>query len=231
MCAAIMEGKRLGLHDKALMCVPNHITEQIDSEFLRLYPAANILVTTKKDFTAENRKRLTAKIATGDWDAVIIGHSQLKKIPISQERQESFIQDEINELTYSIEALKEEKGEQFTIKQMEKMKANLEVRLERLAEAPIKDSVADFEELGVDKLVVDESHYFKNLYSHTKMSNVAGLQSTESQKATDLYLKCKYLDEQTGGEGIIFATATPVDTPHTSVIKPIYALPCLKMAS
>jgi N12 class adenine-specific DNA methylase len=226
-----MESKRLGLCNKSLIVVPNHISEQFGSDFLKLYPSANILVATKKDFESKNRRRLCAKIATGDYDAIIIGHSQLEKIPISPERQQRLLEKQISEITKGIASLKYKRGENFTVKQFEKTKKTLEARLKKLIESPRRDDVVTFEELGIDKLIIDESHGFKNLFLHTKMRNVAGVQTSEAQKSTDLYLKCQYLDEKTGGRGTIFATGTPIDTPHTSVVKPIYALPCLKMAS
>ena len=210
MIAAAMEGKRLGLHSKSLICVPNHLTEQIGSDFLKLYPNANILVATKKDFEKENRKALMAKIATGNYDAIIIGHSQLEKIPLSQERQERFIKYQIEETVRNIEELKEMNGEKFQIKQAEKTKANLEAKLQKLLNSP-KDDTVTFEELGVDKLFVDEAHLFKNLFLATKMQNVSGIStSSDVQKTADLFMKTQYLDELTGGKGIVFATGTPV---------------------
>ncbi|MCL2053004.1 MAG: SNF2-related protein [Oscillospiraceae bacterium] len=217
ICASVMESKRLGICNKSLIVVPNHITEQFGGEFLRLYPAANILVATKKDFEKKNRRRLCAKIATGDYDAVIIGHSQLEKIPISQERQQRLMKKQIFEITQGIKEMKLQKGDNFTIKQLEKTKKNLEAKLKKLIESPRRDDVVNFEELGIDKLVVDESHYFKNLFLYTKMRNVAGVQQTEAQKSTDLYLKTQYLDELTGGKGTIFSTGTPLSNSMTEL--------------
>ena len=210
MVGAAMESKRLGLCQKNMMAVPNHLTEQMASEVIRLYPSANILVATKKDFETKNRKKFCAKIATGDYDCVIIGHSQLEKIPLSKERQERLLNEQIAELTEGIEELKRSRGERFTIKQMEKTKKSLEVRLEKLTDDSKKDSVVTFEQLGVDRLFVDESHNYKNLFLVTKMRNVAGLSTSEAQKSGDLFMKCRYLDEKTGGKGVIFATGTPV---------------------
>ena len=210
MVASAMESKRLGLCNKSLFVVPNHLTEQMGSEFLRLYPSANILVATKKDFEAKNRKRLCAKIATGDYDAVIIGHSQLEKIPVSQERQERMLRKQISELTEGISSIGKRSGQNFTVKQLEKTKRTLETKLKKLVDSPQRDDTVTFEELGVDKMFVDEAHNFKNLFLYTKMRNVAGVQQTEAQKSTDLYMKCQYLDELTGGRGVVFATGTPV---------------------
>ena len=209
MAAAAMEAKRLGLCSKPMFVVPNHLTEQWASEFLRLYPSANILVTTKKDFEKVNRKKFCARIATGNYDAVIIGHSQFEKIPVSQERQEQLLQDQIDEITEGIRELKYTNGERFSIKAMERTKKGLEAKLKKLLDSP-KDDVVTFEELGVDRLFVDEAHSFKNLYYQTKMQNVAGLSSAESQKSSDMYTKCRYLDEKTGSKGVVFATGTPV---------------------
>ncbi|MDR1703319.1 MAG: DEAD/DEAH box helicase family protein, partial [Clostridiales bacterium] len=217
MVGAAMELKRLGLCNKSLFAVPNHLTEQWASEFLRLYPSANILVATKKDFEMKNRKKFCAKIATGDYDAAIIGHSQLEKIPLSKERQERLINDQIDELTYGLEELKHSRGERFTIKQMEKTKKNLEARLEKLNDDSKKDNVVTFEQLGIDRLFVDESHFYKNLFLVTKMHNVAGLSTSEAQKSSDMFLKCRYMDEITGGKGIIFATGTPVTNSMTEL--------------
>ena len=214
MVASAMESKRLGLCTKSLFVVPNHLTEQMGAEFLRLYPAANILVATKKDFEAKNRKRLCSKIATGDYDAVIIGHSQLEKIPISVERQEIMIKKQIEEITDGIASLEKQHGNHFSIKQLEKTKRNLEARLKKLADSPKRDDVITFEELGIDKLYIDEAHSFKNLFLYTKMRNVAGIQQTEAQKSSDLYMKCQYLDEITDGKGIVFATGTPYASPY-----------------
>ncbi|MCM1059778.1 MAG: hypothetical protein NC452_05745 [Eubacterium sp.] len=207
MIASAMRGKQLGLHHKAMFCVPNHLTEQIGSDFMRLYPSANVLVATEQDFTPQNRKRLCAKIATGDYDAVIIGHSQLEKIPISPERQEMMIGQQIEEISWNIQNMNPDN--KFNIKQLEKTKKNLQARLQSLLEMK-RDDVVTFEELGVDKLYVDEAQNFKNLFLYTKMRNVAGLQQSEAQKSSDLYMKCQYLDELTGGRGTVFATGTPV---------------------
>ena len=210
MIAAAMEGKRLGLHSKSLICVPNHLTEQIGSDFIKLYPNANILVATKKDFEKENRRALMAKIATGNYDAIIIGHSQLEKIPISQERQQQYIREQIEETMRNIEELKAMNGERYQIKQAEKTKANLEAKLQKLLDSP-KDDTVTFEELGIDKLFVDEAHLFKNLFLATKMQNVSGIStSSDVQKTADLFMKTKYMDEITGSKGIVFATGTPV---------------------
>ena len=209
MATAAMEAKRLGLCSKPMFVVPNHLTEQWASEFLRLYPSANILVTTKKDFEKANRQKFCARIATGNYDAVIIGHSQFEKIPVSQERQEQLLQDQIDEITEGIRELKSYNGERFSIKAMERTKKGLEAKLKKLLDSP-KDDVVTFEELGVDRLFVDESHAFKNLYYQTKMQNVAGLSSSEAQKSSDMYMKCRYLDEKTGSKGVVFATGTPV---------------------
>ena len=220
MVASAMESKRLGLCNKSMFVVPNHLTEQMGAEFLRLYPSANILVATKKDFEAKNRKRLCAKIATGDYDAVIIGHSQLEKIPISPEREERMIKNQINEIVEGIKELKSHNyrgSNDFSVKQLEKTKKSLEARLKKLIESPKRDNVVTFEQLGIDKLYVDEAHSFKNLYLYTKMRNVAGIQQTEAQKSSDLYMKCQYLDEITGGKGIVFATGTPVSNSMTEL--------------
>ena len=210
MAAAIMESKRLGLCNKAILVVPNHLTEQWSSEFLRLYPTAKLLVTTKKDFEKKNRKKFCARIATGDYDAVIIGHSQFEKIPISYTRQERMLQEQIRQIVEGIEELKYERGERFSIKQMERTKKGLEARLAKLRADHKKDDVVTFEQLGVDRLYVDESHSFKNLFVYTKMSNVAGLSTAEAQKSNDMFLKCRYMDEITDGKGIVFATGTPI---------------------
>lgn len=210
MIAAAMEGKRLGLHNKVLMCVPNHLTEQIGSDFIHLYPGANILVATSKDFQKKNRKKLFAKIATGDYDAVIIGHSQLSFLPISKERQERLINEQIQDVVDGIAALKEQNGEDFQIKQLVKVENNLRVQLQALLDSP-KDDTVTFEELGIDKLILDEAHEFKNLLITTKLSNISGISTNSDVKKTaDLLMKCRYLDELTGGKGIIFATGTPV---------------------
>ena len=210
MIAAAMESKRLGLSQKSLFVVPNHLTEQWGGDFLRLYPGAKVLVATKKDFEPARRKKFCARIATGDYDAVIIGHSQFEKIPLSPERQKAIIEDQIDETVAAIADAKENNGERYTIKQMEKTKKNLEVKLEKLAAQDKKDGVVTFEELGVDRLFVDEAHSFKNLFLHTKMRNVAGIAQTDAQKSSDMFGKCRYMDEITGGRGVTFATGTPV---------------------
>ena len=217
MVAAAMESKRLGLCSKSLFVVPNHLTEQMGAEFLRLYPAANILVATAKDFETQNRKKLCSKIATGDYDAVIIGHSQLEKIPVSPERQERMIRRQIVEIEDGLISLGKSEGARFAVKQLEKTKRSLEARLKRLLESPKRDDVVTFEELGIDKMFVDEAHGFKNLFLYTKMRNVAGIAQTEAQKSSDLYNKCQYLDEITGGKGIVFATGTPVSNSMTEL--------------
>ena len=216
MAAAAMEAKRLGLCRKPMFAVPNHLTEQWASEFLRLYPSANVLVATKKDFEPANRKKFCARIATGDYDAVIIGHSQFERIPVSQERQERLLRSEIEDITEGINQLKRSSGERFSIKSMEKTKKSLEAKLKKLLDSP-KDDVVTFEELGVDRLFVDEAHSHKNLYYHTKMQNVAGLSSAEAQKSSDMYMKCRYMDELTGSRGIVFATGTPVSNSMTEL--------------
>ncbi len=210
MIAIAMETKRLGLCNKSLFVVPNHLTEQWGAEFLQLYPAANILVATKKDFETKNRKRFCSRIATGDYDAIIIGHSQFEKIPMSIERQTATINQQIDEVMLSIEEAKKSEAENFTIKQLEKTRKTLETRLEKLNDRSRKDDVVTFEELGVDRLFVDESHYYKNLFLYTKMRNVGGIAQTEAQKSSDLFMKCQYLDEITSGRGVIFATGTPI---------------------
>ena len=217
MVAAAMESKRLGLCQKSMFVVPNHLTEQWASEFLRLYPSANILVTTKKDFETGNRKKFCARIATGDYDAVIIGHSQFEKIPVSHERQEQLLQDEIAEIMEGIEELKSNNGERFSIKQLEKSRKQLELKLEKLRAEDRKDDVVTFEQLGVDRLYVDEAHSYKNLFLYTKMRNVAGISTSEAQKSSDMFMKCRYMDELTGGRGIIFATGTPVSNSMTEL--------------
>lgn len=217
MAASAMESKRLGLCSKSMFVVPNHLTEQWASEFLRLYPSANILVTSKKDFEKKNRRRFCSRIATGDYDAIIIGHSQFEKIPMSKERQERLLQEQIEEVTQGIQELKFIHGEQFTIKQMERTRKQLEGRLRKLQAEERKDDVVTFEELGVDRLFVDEAHSYKNLFLTTKMRNVAGLSTSEAQKSTDMYLKCRYMDEITGGRGIIFATGTPISNSMTEM--------------
>ena len=210
MVAAAMESKRLGLCNKSLFVVPNHIIEQFASEFLQLYPSANILVATKKDFETKNRKKFCSRIATGDYDAVIIGHSQFERIPMSLERQQALLEEQIDDITRGIAEAKGNRGENYTIKQMEKTKRTLETRLEKLNKQERKDDVVTFEELGVDKLFVDEAHNYKNLFLYTKMRNVGGIAQTEAQKSSDLFMKCRYLDEITGGKGTVFATGTPV---------------------
>ena len=217
MVAAAMESKRLGLCSKSLFAVPNHLTEQWASEFLRLYPSANILVATKKDFEPHNRKKFCARIATGDYDAVIIGHSQFEKIPVSRERQERLLYEQIDEITDGIEELKAANAERFTIKQLEKTRKNLEAKLEKLQDSTRKDDVVTFEQLGVDRLYVDEAHSFKNLFLYTKMRNVAGLSTTDAQKSSDMLMKCRYIDEMTGGKGVVFATGTPVSNSMTEL--------------
>ena len=210
MVAAAMESKRLGLCQKSLFVVPNHLTEQWATEFLQLYPAANILVATRKDFETKNRKKFCGRIATGDYDAVIIGHSQFEKIPMSVERQRAILEQQIDEIMMGISEAKREKAENFTIKQMEKTKKGLQAKIDKLNDQSRKDDVVTFEELGVDRIFIDESHYFKNLFLYTKMRNVGGIAQTEAQKSSDLFMKCRYLDEITGGRGIIFATGTPI---------------------
>ena len=217
MAASAMESKRLGLCQKSLFVVPNHLTEQWASEFLRLYPNAKLLVTSKKDFEPANRKRFCARIATGDYDAVIIGHSQFEKIPLSAERQARIIEDQIEEIENAIAEAKEQSGEHFTVKQMEKTRKTLEVKLKKLQSTDRKDDVVTFEQLGVDRLFVDESQNYKNLYLYTKMRNVAGLSTSEAQKSSDMFGKCRYLDEVTGGRGVIFATGTPISNSMTEM--------------
>ena len=217
MVAAAMESKRLGLCAKPLFAVPNHLTEQWASEFLRLYPSANILVASKKDFEPANRKKFCARIATGNYDAVIMGHSQFEKIPMSKERQERLLEEQIEEITEGIAELKESRAERFTIKELERTRKNLQVKLEKLQAEGKKDNVVTFEELGVDRLYVDEAHSFKNAFIYTKMRNVAGLSTTDSQKSADMLMKCRYLDEITGNRGIVFATGTPVSNSMTEM--------------
>ena len=217
MIAAAMEGKRLGLCQKSLFAVPNHLTEQWASEFLRLYPSANILVATKKDFETRNRKKFCARIATGDYDAVIIGHSQFERIPVSRERQERLLQEQIWEIEDGIAELKASRAERFTIKELERTKKNLETKLQKLHDAARKDDVVTFEQLGVDRLYVDEAHSFKNLFLYTKMRNVAGLSTTDAQKSSDMLLKCRYIDEITHGKGVTFATGTPISNSMTEL--------------
>ena len=217
MTAAAMESKRLGLCNKPLFVVPNHLTEQWASEFLQLYPGANILVATKRDFETQNRKKFCSRIATGDYDAIIIGHSQFEKIPISLERQQRVLQAEIDEIVEGIQEAKNDYAERFTIKQLEKTKRGLEAKLKKLNDQSRKDDVITFEELGVDRLFIDEAHYYKNAFLYTKMRNVAGIAQNEAQKSADLYMKCRYLDEVTGGKGIVFATGTPISNSMTEM--------------
>ena len=217
MVAAAMESKRLGLCQKSLFVVPNHLTEQWASEFLRLYPSANILVTTKKDFETHNRKKFCARIATGDYDAIIMGHSQFERIPISKERQERLLQEQIWEITEGISEVESSGGERFTVKQLERTRKSLEARLEKLQAEGRKDDVVTFEQLGVDRLFVDEAHNYKNLFLYTKMRNVAGLSTTDAQKSSDMFAKCRYMDEITGSRGVIFATGTPVSNSMTEL--------------
>ena len=217
MVAAVMESKRLGLCQKAMFVVPNHLTEQWASEFLRLYPSANILVTTKKDFETRNRKKFCARIATSDYDAVIIGHSQFEKIPISKERQEHLLQEQICEIEDGIRELRAANAERFTIKSLERTKRGLELRLQKLQAADRKDDVVTFEQLGIDRLYVDEAHSYKNLFLYTKMRNVAGLSTSDAQKSSDMLLKCRYIDEITDGKGVVFATGTPVSNSMTEL--------------
>ena len=217
MVAAAMESKRLGLCQKSLFVVPNHLTEQWASEFLRLYPSANILVTTKKDFETHNRKKFCARIATGDYDAIIMGHSQFEKIPISRERQERLLYEQIDEITEGIAEVQASGGERFTVKQLERTRKSLEARLEKLQAEGRKDDVVTFEQLGVDRLFVDEAHNYKNLFLYTKMRNVAGLSTSDAQKSSDMFAKCRYMDEITGNRGVIFATGTPVSNSMTEL--------------
>ena len=218
MVAAAQESKRLGLCNKSLFVVPNHLTEQWAAEYLQLYPAANILVATKKDFETKNRKKFCGRIATGDYDAVIIGHSQFEKIPMSIERQRAILEQQLEEITEGIAELKRNRGENFSVKQLEKSKKSIKQKLDKLNDQTKKDDVVTFEELGVDRLFVDESHYYKNLYLYTKMRNVGGIAQTEAQKSSDLFMKCRYLDEITGGRGTVFATGTPVS--NSMVVRP-----------
>ena len=217
MVAASMEAKRLGLCQKSLFVVPNHLTEQWASEFLRLYPSANILVTTKKDFETHNRKKFCARIATGDYDAIIMGHSQFERIPISRERQERLLYEQIDEITEGIAEVQASGGERFTVKQLERTRKSLEARLEKLQAEGRKDDVVTFEQLGVDRLFVDEAHNYKNLFLYTKMRNVAGLSTSDAQKSSDMFAKCRYMDEITGNRGVIFATGTPVSNSMTEL--------------
>ncbi len=217
MVAAAMESKRLGLCSKSLIAVPNHLTEQWAAEFLRLYPSANLLVTTKKDFEKNNRKRFCSRITTGDYDAIIMGHSQFERIPISMERQEALLREQIWEIADGIEEVENSGGERFTVKQLERTKRALEARLDKLLDGSRKDDVVTFEQLGVDKLFVDESHNYKNLFLYTKMQNVAGLSTSDAQKSSDMFAKCRYMDERTGGKGVVFATGTPVSNSMTEI--------------
>ena len=217
MVGAAMEAKRLGLCQKSLFVVPNHLTEQWASEFLRLYPSANILVTTRKDFEKHNRRKFCARVATGDYDAIIMGHSQFEKIPISKERQERLLQEQIWEITEGISEVEASGGERFTVKQLERTRKSLEARLEKLQAEDRKDDVVTFEQLGVDRLFVDEAHNYKNLFLYTKMRNVAGLSTTDAQKSSDMFAKCRYMDELTGGRGVVFATGTPVSNSMTEL--------------
>ena len=217
MVAAAMESKRLGLCQKSLFVVPNHLTEQWAAEFLQLYPSANILVATKKDFETRNRKKFCSRIATGDYDAVIIGHSQFEKIPMSIERQRAVLQGQLDEIVDGIAEAKSARAERFTVKQLEKTKKQIKLKLEKLNDQSRKDDVVTFEELGIDRLFVDEAHFYKNLFLFTKMRNVAGLAQTEAQKSADLFMKCRYLDELTGGRGIVFATGTPISNSMTEM--------------
>ena len=210
MVAAAMEAKRLGLCTKSLFVVPNHLTEQWAAEFLQLYPSANILVATKKDFEAKNRRRFCGRIATGDYDAIIIGHSQFEKIPMSIERQQMILMQQMDEITEGIADLKRNRGDRFSVKQLEKTKRSLKLKLDKLNDQSRKDDTVTFEELGIDRLFIDESHYYKNLYLYTKMRNVGGIAQTEAMKSSDLFMKCRYLDELTGGRGTVFATGTPI---------------------
>ena len=210
MVAAAMESKRLGLCQKSLFAVPNHLIEQWASEFLRLYPTANILVASKKDFEGRNRKKFCSRIATGNYDAIIMGHSQFERLPVSYERREQLLQDQILEIEQGIEELEDSGAERFSVKQLERTKRSLEARLEKLNSTGRKDSSVTFEQLGVDRLFIDEAHSYKNLFLYTKMRNVAGLSTTDAQKSSDMLLKCRYMDEITGGRGVVFATGTPV---------------------
>jgi len=217
MAAAAMESKRLGLCQKSLFVVPNHLTIQWANEFLRLYPSAKLLVATRKDFEASRRKKFCARIATGDYDAVIIGHSQFERIPVSTERQQIQLEDQIEEIEDAIASMKYQRGENFTIKQMEKTRRSLQAKLDKLMSTERKDDVVTFEQLGVDRLFVNESQYVKNLFLYTKMRNVAGLSTSESQRSSDMFMKCRYLDEITGGRGVVFATGTPVSNSMTEL--------------
>ncbi|HFU7325635.1 TPA: helicase-related protein [Streptococcus agalactiae] len=217
MVASAMESKKLGLASKSLFVVPNHLTTQIGREFMQLYPSANIMVADKKDFQPKNRKRFIGRIATGEYDAVIIGHSQFEKIPMSREYQVRHIQDQIDDIVSFIDENKRNRGENFTVKQLEKTKKKLLVRLEKLNDDFKKDDVITFEELGVDKLFIDEAHNYKNLFLHTKMRNVAGIGQSEAFKSSDMYMKCRYMDEMTDGKGVVFATGTPISNSMTEL--------------
>ena len=217
MIAAGMESKRLGLSQKNLYVVPNHLTEQWGSDFLRLYPGANVLVATKKDFEPANRKKFCSRIATGDYDAIIIGHSQFERIPLSKERQMAMIEQQIEEIMLAIKEAQSDDSPRYTIKQMEKTRKGLEKRLEKLNDDTRKDDVVTFEQLGVDRLFVDESHFYKNLFLYTKMRNIAGIAQTDAQKSSDMFMKCRYMDELTGGKGVTFATGTPVSNSMTEL--------------
>ena len=217
MVAAAMESKRLGLCQKSLFAVPNHLIEQWASEFLRLYPSANILVARKKDFESRNRKKFCAKIATGDYDAVIMGHSQFERLPVSYERRERLLQQQLWEIEEGIEELRASGAERYGIKQLERTKRSLEARLDKLHDGTRKDDVVTFEQLGVDRLFIDEAHNYKNLFLYTKMRNVAGLSTTDAQKSSDMLLKCRYIDEVTDGRGVVFATGTPVSNSMTEL--------------
>ena len=210
MVAAAQESKRLGLCQKSMFVVPNHLVGQWASEYLRLYPSANILVTTKRDFETGNRKKFCGRIATGDYDAVIIGHSQFEKIPMSIERQREQLENQLDDIERGIDDVQASKGEQFTVKQLMKTRKAIKTKLEKLNDTKRKDTVIDFEQLGVDRLFIDESHFYKNLYLYTKMRNVGGIAQTEAQKSSDLFMKCRYLDQITGNRGTVFATGTPV---------------------
>ena len=210
MIAAGMESRRLGLSQKNLYVVPNHLTEQWGADFLRLYPNANVLVATKKDFEPSNRKQFCSRIATGDYDAIVIGHSQFERVPLSPERQKAIIERQIDDITLALADARSEDSRSFTVKQMEKTKKTLEAKLQKLNDQTRKDDVVTFEELGVDRLFVDESHFYKNMFLYTKMRNIAGIAQTDAQKSSDMFAKCQYLDELTGGKGVTFATGTPV---------------------
>ena len=210
MVAAAQESKRLGLCNKAMFVVPNHLVGQWASEYLSLYPSANILVTRKQDFETGNRKKFCSRIATGDYDAVIIGHSQFEKIPMSIERQREQLEQQLDDIERGIDDVQASKGEQFTVKQLMKTRKGIKAKLDKLNDTKRKDSVIDFEQLGIDRLFIDESHFYKNLYLYTKMRDVGGIAQTEAQKSSDLFMKCRYLDEITGNRGTIFATGTPI---------------------